>query len=133
MGREGRGRGRGRSQARGRGQRSNPNKSKQETIKTDAATAKFVVGTAKQASDYTKIKKHIINQVKMKYKYGIYIGTALEDGQEFDFSPDKPKPLVIIQVDGTDQEKLDKMGINESNKIEFQMHMAEFNDKTKTY
>ena len=133
MGREGRGRGRGRSQAKGRGQRPNTTKNKQEISKTDVATAKFNVGTAKQASEFTKMKKYIINQVKMKYKYGIYIGTALEDGQEFDFSPSKPKPLVIIQVEGNEQEKLDKMGINESAKIEFQMDMAEYNDKVKTY
>ena len=124
---------RGRFQGRGRGQRANPNKNKQDTSQTDAATAKFTVGTARQASDCIKIKKYIINQVKMKYKYGIYIGTALEEGQEYDFSPEKPKPLIIIQVDGNDQEKLEKMGINKSNEIEFQMAMSEYNDKLRTY
>ena len=134
MGREGRGRGRGRPQARGRGNRPSISKPKQDNHqKSDAATAKFVVGTAKQASDYLKIKNYCINQVKMKYKHGIYIGTALEEGKDFDFSKDKPKPMVMLLIDGTDKEKQEKMGLNESNKIEYQIAMNEYNDKIKTY
>ena len=69
----------------------------------------------------------------MKFKQGIYIGTALEDGKDYDFTPDRPKPLVIVLIDGNEEEKLLKMGQNESNKIDYQMNMAEYNDKIKTY
>ena len=131
MSTQGRGRGRGRHNGRGRSNRDQ--NIKNDNYKNTQETAKFSVGNARQASEYTKIKKYIINQIKMKYKHGIYIATALEDGKEFDFSSDKPKPLIIIEVDGTAKEKLEKMGINKSNEIEFQMAMAEYNDKIKTY
>ena len=133
MGRDARGRGRGRFQGRGRTNRPNQAKGKEPNKQQDPNTAKFVVGTAKQASEYTKIKKYCINQIKMKYKQGIYIGTALENGQEYDFSGEKPSTLVIIKEEGNDDEILQKRGINESNKIEFQMNMAEYTDKVKTY
>ena len=131
MSSQGRGRGRGRFQARGRGNRDQ--NSKNEHYKSSQESAKFSVGTAKQASEFTKIKKYIINQIKMNYKHGIYIGTALEEGKDFDFTPDKPKPLVIIEVSGTAEAKLEKMGINKSNEIEFQMAMTEYNEKIRTY
>ena len=104
MGREGRGRGRGRSQAKGRGQRANPIKTKQDNNKNDMNNAKFMVGTARQASDFAKIKKYCINQYKMKYKQGIYIASALEDGREYDFLPEKPAPLVIDKELGNETE-----------------------------
>ena len=118
MGRDARGRGRGRFQGRGRTNRPNQAKGKEPNKQQDLNTAKFVVGTAKQASEYTKIKKYCINQIKMKYKQGIYIGTALENGQEYDFSGEKPSTLVIIKEEGNDDEILQERGINESNKID---------------
>ena len=66
MGRQGRGMTRGRSQGRGRGSKSNFGKSKKDEKDRDITTAKFAVGTAKQASEFTKIKKHCINQFRMK-------------------------------------------------------------------
>ena len=133
MGRDGRGRGRPRPAGRGRTTRIAQVKPKEHTKQYDQTTAKFVVGTARQASDYNKIKKYCINQFKMKYKQGIYIGTALENGQEYDFMPEKPPPLVIIKEDGTEDDVLLKRGLNESSKIEFQMAMAEHNERVKTY
>ena len=118
MGRDGRGKTRGRNPARGRTNRTNA-KPKEANKQSDPNTAKFVVGTAKQASDFTKIKKFCINQFKLKYKQGIYIATALENGQDYNFLPEKPAPLTIIKVEGDEQEQLDRMGINESNRIEF--------------
>ena len=132
MGRDGRGKTRGRNPARGRTNRTNA-KPKEASKQSDPNTAKFVVGTAKQASDFTKIKKYCINQFKLKYKQGIYIATALENGQDYNFLPEKPAPLTMVKVEGTEQEQLDKMGINESNKIEFQMAMNEYTDKLKNY
>ena len=132
MGREGRGKGRGRNPARGRGNNKTlQQQTKQNSKSNDPSTAKFVVGTAKQASDFTKIKKYCINQFKLKYKQGIYIATALENGTDYDFQSEKPKPLVIIKENGTEDEKLIIMGMNESNKIEFQMAMTEYTEKTK--
>ena len=133
MSTQGRGRGRGRFNTRGRGNRDYNNNRSDNNNKHNQETTKFSVGTARQASEYTKIKNNIINQIKMKYKHGIYIGTALEEGKEYDFIPEKPSPLVIIEVDGTTTERLEKMGINKSREIEFQMAMTEYNDKIKTY
>ena len=66
----------------------------------------FMVGTAKQASDFIKIKKYCINTFKVKYKQGIYIATALENGQDYDFSDEEPKPLVLVAETGDDDERL---------------------------
>ena len=57
----------------------------------------------------------------------------MENEMDYDFLPEKPKPLVIVKEDGSDEEILLKMGLNESNKIEFQMNMTEYTDKIKTY
>ena len=128
----GRGRGRGRFGSRGRGSRGF-SKPKQENKSTDMATAKFVVGTAKQASEFTKLKKYLINQVKMKYKQGIYIATAMEEGVEYDFKDEKPSPLVLLLEDPDEEDYMEKMGINESRKIDYKMQMEEYTDKQRSY
>ena len=130
-GRSGRGRGRfGRFQGRGKGSSS---KGKNDGTKKDISQQQFMVGTAKQASDFIKIKKHCINTFKVKYKQGIYIASALENGQEYDFSDEQPKPLILVAETGDDDEKLIAQGKNESSKIEFKMKMEKYNDKLETY
>ena len=103
-GRSGRGRGRfGRLQGRGRGSSS---KGRNDGTKIDISQQQFTVATAKQASDFIKIKKHCINTFKVKYKQGIHIASALENGQEYDFSDEQPKPLVLVAETGDDDERL---------------------------
>ena len=68
----------------------------------DTSQQKFMVGTAKQASEFIIIKKYCINTFKVKYKQGIYIATAIENGQEYDFSNDRPSPLVLMAETGDD-------------------------------
>ena len=97
-GRFGRGRGRsGRFQGRGKG---NQTKGRNESTKRDINHQQFMIGTAKQASEFIKIKKHCINTFKVKYKQGIYIATALEDGQDYDFKMEEPKPLTLVAETG---------------------------------
>ena len=126
------GRGRsGRSGARGRG---GSNKNKRESGRKDAGNQQFLVGTAKQASDFIKIKKQCINSFKIKYKQGIYLATAMENGTDYDFSSEKPDPLVLISEAGPEPEKiLAAQGTNESNKIEYKMKMEKYNEKLETY
>ena len=59
----------------------------------------------------------------MKYKQGIYIATAIENGQEYDFSKDKPASLVLMAETGDDTSVLRAKGQNESSKIEYKMQM----------
>ena len=84
----GRGRGRGRFQGRGRSQNKNKNETKVKNS-TEASTLLFKVGTARQASEFIKIKKHCINFFKKNYAQGHYISIALEDGKDYDFSKEK--------------------------------------------
>ena len=133
MGRQGRGMSRGRSHGRGRGSKTAFNKSKKDETNRDVTIAKFAVGTAKQASEYTKIKKYCINQFRMKYKQGFYIASALEDGYDYDFKSEKPDALVLTKVEGTDDEKLVIQGINKSKEIDYRMGMEEYHEKLRTY
>ena len=130
-GRFGRGRGRsGRFQGRGKG---NQTKGRNESTKRDINHQQFMIGTAKQASEFIKIKKHCINTFKVKYKQGIYIATALEDGQDYDFKMEEPKPLTLVAETGETAEKLLAQGKNESSKIEYKMKMEKYNEKLETY
>ena len=129
--RYGRGRGRfGRYQGRGR---SGQNKARNDAQVRDINQQKFMVGTARQASEFIKIKKHCINTFKVKYKQGIYIATAIENGQEYDFSNDKPTPLVLVAETGDDTSVLRAKGKNESSKIEYKMQMERYNEKVEIY
>ena len=129
--RYGRGKGRfGRYQGRGR---SGQNKARNEAQVRDINQQKFMVGTARQASEFIKIKKHYINTFKVKYKQGIYIATAIENGQEYDFSNDKPTPLVLLAETGDDTSVLRAKGKNESSKIEYKMQMERYNEKVEIY
>ena len=125
------GRGRGRFHGRGRSQ-NHPNKTK-DTTKKDASQLQFVVGTAKQASDFIKIKKYCINSFKMKFKQGIYIATALEEGKEYDFTTEVPPPLILIQETGTDKETLEAQGKNESSRIDYKRKLDKYNEKLEVF
>ena len=126
MGREGRGRGR--FQGRGQGNRGHYNNTRSDE-KRDISQAYFMVGTAKTASDFVRIKKYCINQFRMNYKQGIYIATAIEDGKDFDFTTEEPAPLQYIPEEGTKEEILEKQGINKSKEINYKRKMDKYNDK----
>ena len=70
MGREGRGRGRTRQAGRERTATIAQGKPKEQGKQYDQATAKFVVGTARQASDYNKIKKYCFqDEIQTRFIY----------------------------------------------------------------
>ena len=127
------GRGRGRySRYQGRG-RSGQGKTRNDGQIRDISQQKFMVGTARQASEFIKIKKYSINTFKVKYRQGIYIATAIENGQEYDFTNDKPAPLVLVAETGDDTSVLRAKGKNESSKIEYKMQMERYNEKIEIY
>ena len=111
------GRGRGRFQGHGRHQ-NQANKGKNDSQKKDMSQLLFTVGTAKQASDFVKIKKNCINTFKIKLKQGIYIARALEDGKDYDFQAEKPSKLALVPETGTPDEVLSAQGTNESSRID---------------
>ena len=126
-----RGRGRfGKSPGRGR---HGQGRGKRETTIKDVSQQKFMVGTAKQASEFIKIKKYCINTFKVKYRQGIYIATALENGEEFDFTSEQPEPLVLVAETGDAMDILKAKGKNESSKIEYKMKMEKYNEKIEVY
>ena len=104
--------GRGRSNRFQKG-RGSTNRSRNDNNKKDGQNQVFLVGTAKQASDFVKVKKACINTFKMKYKQGIYIAKALEEGQEYDFTEERPKQLILVAETGTQEEILEAQGKNE--------------------
>ena len=113
--------------------RGSMNRSRNDNNKKDGQNQVFLVGTAKQASDFVKVKKACINTFKMKYKQGIYIATALEEGKEYDFTEERPKQLILVAETGTQEEILEAQGKNESSKIEYKMGMEKYNEKLETY
>ena len=87
----------GRSGGRGGGRRSNTStsrnsntsKPKEESKKT-LQDYQFNVGSAKHASEYVSSYNYIVNHIKMNYNRPGDIGKALEELEEFDFTPFEP-------------------------------------------
>ena len=132
MGRtQGRGRGRGRHQQ-GRGKSSNKKEEKNKP-KKEVSQMQFQVGAAKQASEYTNIKKYCINFFRKNYTQGHYIASAIEDGVDFDFTPEEPLPLTLEDESGTPEEISLAKGINESRKIQYKIKMDAHNTKLQTF
>ena len=89
----------------------------------------FQVGTAKQASEYTNIKKYCINFFRKNYIQGHYIACAIEDGKDFDFTPEEPPPLTLKDESGTPQQISLAKSTNESMKIQYKIKMDAHNSK----
>ena len=114
---QGRGRGRGRSTPGRRGQQSK----KQDATKQDISKMLFQIGTAKQASDFTKIKKHCVIHFGKTYKQGTYLVQALEDKQDYDFKAEKPQVFALEPEKGTPEEKAATRSQNEAKKMDCQI------------
>ena len=130
LGRSGRGRGR---ENRREKNYFNDNKSKNDGKNDEISHLLFNVGTAKQASNFVAIKKYCINTFKMKYKQGIYLATALEDGKDFDFQMDQPAPLLLVPEKGTEEEVLIAQGRNESSRMDYRRKMDKYNEKLEVF
>jgi hypothetical protein len=128
---QGRGRqGRGRYQGRGKPTR----KPKDEKVNKNTAQLMFQVGTAKQASEYTRIKKYCINFMSKTYEQGHYIATAIEDGKDYDFSDDKPEDLKLVDEEiGSAGDRLLAKSRNESAKIDYDNKLNRYNDKLEKF
>ena len=122
MGRnQGRGRGRG-GRYQGRGKSNNKKEDKQKQ-KKEVSQMLFQVGTAKQASEYTNIKKYCVNYFRKNYTQGHYIAQAIEEGEDFDFDPEKPTTLVIQPEVGSDDDIAIIRSLNEAEKINYKLKL----------
>ena len=88
--------------ARGRNSNSSSNKSNSKTTvwKTLAAHV-YLIGSAKQASDYSVITQFIINHIRKSYEFGDDIGDALENRKDITLEPPKLKQ---VSEDAEDKE-----------------------------
>ncbi|KAL3907987.1 MAG: hypothetical protein SGILL_008653, partial [Bacillariaceae sp.] len=95
---QGRGHGRGRGNGSNTGANPSQNQKKPEGVvsaptKLDEAT--FDVGTsATEMVRFSYSKKYIMNYIKLKYKQGVEISTALETGKDVDWDERRPEPKV---------------------------------------
>ena len=134
----------GRNQYRGSNGKGRYNKSKQNSGGTSTDKEKklelvFNIGTAKQASDFAKVKKACLNNIKGNYEQGFYIATALENGEDYDFWEEEPKPLKLEaetdeQGNALKGEALLKVqSANKAEEIRFKTQMDSYTETTKVY
>ena len=113
--------------------KTNNNKNK-ENNKKDYSKLQFQVGTAKQASDFVNIKKHCINYIEKSFVKGHYMAAALEQKADYDFTSEKPAPLVLLPEDDADKAlQLNNKSKNESAKIEYQLNLEQYNEKVEQF
>ena len=78
---------------------SNSNRSNNSATKTKLKDHIYQVGSVSQARDYVTITRFIISQIKEKYtKGGTEIAWALENKEEYDFTPLKPTLQIIPTI-----------------------------------
>ncbi len=104
----------GRSGGRGGGRRPNTSSRSNHTSKPKEESQKtlqdyqFNVGSAKHASEYVSSFNYIVNHIKMNYNRPGDIGKALEELEEFDFTPHEPKLKTSKNKDPALQERENK-------------------------
>ena len=82
----------------------------------------FEIGTPKQAADFSKVQKWLINHIRNEYHEGEDIATALEERKEFDFS--SHVPALDTSYDATlGQEHPVNIGYMSLFKAEMQAHV----------
>ena len=128
-GNSGRGRGRGRYSGRGR----QSNKTKSQATTEDVTKLKFQVGTAKQASQFTKIKKHCINNFAKGLTQGHFIAAAMEDLRDYDFSGEDPGELELKEETGDAAKILKVKSANKKREIDYRIKSENHQEMMKTF
>ena len=134
----------GRNQGHGKGGKGRYNKSNQNSNGTSTDKPKkldlvFHIGTSKQASDFSKVRKACLNNIQGNYNQGFHIATALEQGEDYDFWDETPKPLKLLAEEDAEgnalkgEALLQVQSANEAERIRFKTEMDSYTESTKVY
>jgi hypothetical protein len=77
-------------------------------LKRTLADNIYYLGAAKQVADYETTTEFLVNYIKKIYNFGSYIGTALDQLQEFDTTTLKPTLILSNNSDAFVKETMDE-------------------------